>query len=482
MSLQWISFRGWDYISSMAEKTINEISRDVRLLFQKGNDASIRENYDYAIDLYCQVLQKEPAFFDCRKALRNAQIKKNAGSSGGFFKKMMSSAGSSPLVAKAQIALRRDPAEALATAEQILNSDPNSSAGHRIIVDAGQQLELPRTIAMSLDVLIRNSPKDKNLAIEAAQALAETGEVARAEQILTEAAKHYPRDPDISQAHKNLSARKTMNTGGYEKLEGGQGSFRDALRNKEEAVSLEQENRVQKHESVADRLIGEYESRLKTEPQNLKLMRSLAELYTEKKQFDLALSWYDRVKSSDMAANDPSLDMAIAKTKVRQFEAQLEQLDQSAADYADRAAAINAEKLNFQILECQKRVEKFPTDLAIRFDMGALYFQAGKIGEAIQEFQKSQQNPHKRIASMNYLAQCFAKRKMNDLAAKTLQNAIKEKPVFDEEKKDLIYNLGNVLEAMGKRDEAVEQFKLIYETDIGYRDVAAKVDAYYAGQ
>jgi hypothetical protein len=35
---------------------------------------------------------------------------------------------------------------------------------------------------------------------------------------------------------------------------------------------------------------------------------------------------------------------------------------------------------------------------------------------------------------------------------------------------------------MGKKAEAVEQFKLIYEMDIGYKDVAAKVDAFYSGQ
>ena len=78
---------------------------------------------------------------------------------------------------------------------------------------------------------------------------------------------------------------------------------------------------------------------------------------------------------------------------------------------------------------------------------------------------------------MNYLAQCFAKRRMFDLAPRTLQNALKEKLVFDDEKKELIYNLGCVLESMGKKDEAIEQFKLIYEVDIGYKDVAAKVDA-----
>jgi uncharacterized membrane protein YqiK len=83
---------------------------------------------------------------------------------------------------------------------------------------------------------------------------------------------------------------------------------------------------------------------------------------------------------------------------------------------------------------------------------------------------------------MNGLAQCFAKRKMNDLAAKTLQSAIKEKLVFDEEKKELIYQLGCVFETMAKKEEAIEQFKLIYESDIGYKDVSKKVDDYYAGQ
>jgi tetratricopeptide (TPR) repeat protein len=76
----------------------------------------------------------------------------------------------------------------------------------------------------------------------------------------------------------------------------------------------------------------------------------------------------------------------------------------------------------------------------------------------------------------------FAARGMNDLAARKLQEALKEKPGFDEEKKDLLYVLGCVFEKMGKKEDAMEQFKQIYEADIGYKDVAAKVDAYYAGQ
>lgn len=455
---------------------------DLRRMFTKGNEALQRDNFDYAIELFHQVLEKEPGFFECRKALRTAQSKKSGGGSTGFFRKMMSNAGSSPQIAKAKLALQKNPAEALAIAEQILNGDPNSSFAHKIAAEAAQALEMPRTAALSLEVLAQNSPHDKSLAIEFANALADSGEVSRAEKVLIEFARTMPNDPEVAQALKNLSARNTMDEGGYDALAGGTGSYRDILKDKDQAVSLEQEKRVQKTEDMAERLIGEYEAKLKTEPNNLKTLRNLAELYTQKKQFDRAISYYERIKASEAGAGDSALDRAIAETKVRQFDYQIEQLNPFAADNAEQIAKIKADKLTFQVAECQERVEKFPTDLMIRFEMGQLYFQAGKIGEAIQELQKAQGNPHKRLAAMNLLAQCFAKRKMYDLAAKTLQNAIKEKVGFDDEKKDLIYNLGCVLESMDKKEEAIEQFKLIYETDIGYKDVAAKVDAFYAGQ
>jgi tetratricopeptide (TPR) repeat protein len=465
----------------MAEKEISEISRDARVLFNKGTEAAQRENLDYAIALYNQVLEKEPGFFECRKQLRELQFRKTGGS-GGFFKKMLSGAHSSPLVAKGQIALRTNPASALVIAEQILNSDPNSSAAHRLIAEAAQALELPRTGTMSLEILVKNSPKDKSLAIEFANTLAASGgDTKRGEQVLIELLRQSPNDGELNQALKNLSARTTMDEGGYSALEGGQGSYRDILKDKKEAVSLEQEKRVVKAEDTTERLIGEYETRLQTEPKNLKLVRSLAELYMQKNQFDKAMELYERVKNSEMG-NDPSLERAMARTIVRRFDFQLEQLDPAAPDYAEQKEKITAEKLNYQITECQQRVEKYPTDLAIRFEMGELYFQAGKITEAIQEFQKAQGNPHKRISAMGYLAQCYARGKKYDMAARVLQNAIKEKVVFDDEKKELVYNLGCVLENMGKKEQAIEQFKLIYEMDIGYKDVAAKVDAYYAGQ
>jgi len=464
----------------MAEKTLNELTRELRVVFTKGHDALQRDNFDYAINLFNQVLEREPGLYECRRELRAAQMRK-AGGGGGFMKKMWSSASSQPMVAKGEVALRRNPAEALQVAEQILNGDPNNIGAHRLIVKAATALEMPHTAVLSLEILYHNIPKDKEIAIQLANSLANTGEVKRGEQILTNLQSSMPHDNDIAQALKNISARNTMDEGGYDTLADGSGSYRDILRNKEEAVTLEQQNRVERSEDSTDRLINEYETRLRTEANNLKLVRSLAELYAQKKQFDKALAYYDRLKASDMG-NDASLDSAVANTVLRKYEHQIEQLDATAPDYADKVAVLQAEKQAYQLAECQKRVERFPTDLQIRFELGQLYFQAGKISEAIGEFQKSQNNPHRRVASLSYLAQSFAKRKMYDMAARMLQNAIREKQVLDDEKKELIYNLGSVLENMGKKEEAIEQFKIIYEVDIGYKDVAAKVENYYSGQ
>ncbi len=463
----------------MAEKNLSEMPRDVRDLFQKGSVALQRQNFEYAIAIFNQVLQREPGFFECRQTLRVAQFKQ-AGGGANFFKKMLGGASSSPLVAKAQMTLRKNPLEAIQIAEQILNGDPQSSAAHKILAEAALAADLPRTSCFSYEILLKNS-KDFQLSMDYGKALAKSGQPEKAESVYTELMRLYPSKGEIAQALKDLSARTTMDEGGYEALADGTGSYRDILKNKGEAVALEQEQRQVKTDDVADRLIREYEERLPKEPKNLKLLRSLSELYAQKKDFDRAIEYCERIRSSE-GGTDPSLDRLISDITIKKFNHLISLLDPAAPDFTQETARLESERQIFQLQECQKRAERYPTDLQIRFELGELYFQTGKITEAIGEFQKAQANPQRRLQSLGYLGQCFARRGMNDSAVRMLQNAIKEKPVFDEEKKELIYQLGCVFEKMAKPEEAIEQFKQIYETDIGYKDVGAKVDAYYAGK
>ena len=462
----------------MAEKSLNDLPPDLRKLFTKGDDALSRENYDYAITLFTQILTREPTVYDVRKALRNAQLKK-AGGGGGLLKKMWSTASSQPMVTKAQIALRKDPTEALQIAEQVLANDAQNTFAHRVVVEAAMALEMPKTAVLSLNILTANSPKDRELAIKFANALADSGEVSKAEKILADLASEFPQDQDLALALKNISARKTMEKGGYEALAEGKGSYRDILKDKDEAVALEQQNRQVKAEDVTERLIREGEARLKTESGNLKLLRNLAEMYASKGQFDKALSYYEKIKETDAGAADTSIDKAITDTMSRKFDSLIAQLDNTAPDYAQQVAKIQADKQSFRLSERQKLVERFPTDLQLRFDLAQLYFELGKINEAIPEFQKAQQNANRKVKSMSYLGQCYARKNMNELAVRTFEAALKEKPGWDEEKKELTYNLAMVFEKLGRRDDARRQLEEIYGVDSAYRDVAKKVDEHY---
>jgi tetratricopeptide (TPR) repeat protein len=465
----------------MVEIQLSGLPPDSRRLHTKGVEAIQRENFEYAIELFMQVLRGAPGCVEVRRALRRAQSGR-AGVKSGLFRKMLSGASTAPLVARGQIALRSNPEEALQIAEQILSSAPNSTAGHKLAAEAALAMELPRTAVLSLEVLAQDHPLDKDIVIQFGNTLGDIGEEARAERALVELQRQMPNDHDVSQALKNLSARRTLKEGGYDQAEQEGSSYREMLKDKTEAVRLEQENRTVQTEDAAERLIAEYETRLAgADAGSVKLMRSLAELYTQKKRFAEARKYYDLLKATD-AASDSGLDKAVADMCVRELEHRMALLDPTADDYSVKQAELAANKQAMQLEECRRRVEKYPTDMALRYELGVLYFNADRIGEAIQEFQKAQTNPHKRILAMSYLAQCFGRRKMYDLGARTLQNALKEKLVFDDEKKDLIYNLGVMLENMGKKEEAMEQFKQIYEMDIGYRDVAARVDAYYAEQ
>ncbi|MBL9167827.1 MAG: tetratricopeptide repeat protein [Verrucomicrobiales bacterium] len=462
----------------MSEKPLNQISRDLRDFYQKGTVALERQNLDYAISILEQVVLREPACLEARQALRAAQIKKH-GTGGGFFKKMIGGASSSPLVAKGQLALRKDPKEAMQIAEQILSADPNSSMGNKLLAEAALAAGFFKTACFALEIARRTSPKDQEVLRRYAQALTESGQVDKAEQVYLELIRSNPGDTELAMEYKNLSAKKTMEQQGYEALADGSGSYRDILKNKDEATALEQEGRQVKSDDVAARLIADYEARLQVEPNNLKLIRNIAELYTQKKEFDLALEFYQKIKATP-AGNDPSLDKVISETQTRKYDHLITQLDPVAEDFNERKSAIEAERLGYQIAECRQRADQYPTDLQIKFELAELYFKAGKVTEAIQEFQKAQANPHRKVQCTIYLGRCFAKRNMNDLAARKFQEALKEKPDFDDEKKDLVYQLGSVLEVMGKKTEAMDQFKQLYEVDISYRDVAAKVDAYYA--
>ena len=63
-----------------------------------------------------------------------------------------------------------------------------------------------------------------------------------------------------------------------------------------------------------------------------------------------------------------------------------------------------------------------------------------------------------------------------DLARKQFEAALGEGSGLDDRGREVLYNLGLIYEAEGDHAQARSCYSRIFETDIGYRDVAAKME------
>ena len=114
-----------------------------------------------------------------------------------------------------------------------------------------------------------------------------------------------------------------------------------------------------------------------------------------------------------------------------------------------------AKKKRAEILieDARKRVDRNPTDLQLRFELGEHLLNAGEFREALPQLQRARQNPNARLKAMNLLGRAYRELGMLDLAAKQFEEAAKEILGMDAMKKEIVYNLGLVYAQMGEARE-----------------------------
>lgn len=126
-------------------------------------------------------------------------------------------------------------------------------------------------------------------------------------------------------------------------------------------------------------------------------------------------------------------------------------------------------------------VTRHPGDLDGRYRLAELLFASGQTEEAIAEYQQTQKNPKLRLISLLGMARCFRNRGLLDLAVAQLSTAKSELNGMNDLKKEIIYELGCCYESLNQPEQAIAEFKVIYTEDIGFRDVAQKINQHYNG-
>ena len=131
--------------------------------------------------------------------------------------------------------------------------------------------------------------------------------------------------------------------------------------------------------------------------------------------------------------------------------------------------------------DARRRVERNPTDLSCRYELGEQLVGMGDVTGAIPELQRAAQSPSLGVKAMHLLAQCFEAKGITNLAVKQYEGARERLPTMDALKKEITYRVALVYERTGDKARYLERMTEIYEVDAGYRGVAARVEGSCAG-
>jgi len=498
-------------------KTEKDLPLAKRNVYLKALSALELGNHGLVVSLLGPLVAEEPEFLGGRKLLREAQVMRSKGKSSflglsggglslgrGKVKKLIETGDFRSALAEAEKGLEGDPmgaqpnkelhdageaAAAAARAEMALIQAEFDAAPEEGKETAARRLDAARGKVLSFEAVARFALETIALDQKNTKARHHLGEYLMriedydgASKAFEEVLRRNPMDMDAREKSKESAARRSMQRG---KL--GTSTFAELVKQRQQGGAEEKVITVEESAEDLARLV--YEAHEAGNPDR-EAARKLADLYYAKEDYDNALEYF-RYLSALANDTDPGLLRKISDTQLRKLSEAITVKDKelvALAPDSPEAGALRTEldelrrgKAEQMLGEARKRVERNPTDLQYRFELGEQMVLAGHYKEAIPELQKARSNPNTRTKALNMLGKCYTERNMLDLATKTLTDAASEIPGMDGTKKDILYNLGLVYERMGNIEKSLDCMKEIYEVDYGYLDVAARVEASYTG-
>lgn len=460
-------------------KSEKDLPENQRATWLKAMSAMELRNYGYAIQLLQVVLKNHPEFLLARQLTRKAAVAKTAGKKG-----MMSGLSSASFsTMKVQSLVKKDPAAAMEAVEKMLEGEPYSPQINQLLKEAALAAKLPDVALFALETIVEGNPKDTKTMHELAKLYMANALPLKAVDVYNRILDMFPNDLAAVKGGKDAAAGASMQKGGWEKEET---TYRDLIKDKEQAASLEQQGRVVRDDDTINSLLADLSVKYEQDPQNVDVARRIGELYEQKNDLENAVTWFSY--AAGLNNTDSALVRKVSDLRIKQFDDAIASFEAYIAENPDTEEAkqcvaqledLKKQRAELQLDEARKRVERNPTDLQVRFEMGEIMVNAGNYKDAISELQKARQNPNVRLRAMNLLGKCYSEMRMFDLAASTLSTAASELLQMDSTKKDIVYNLGLVYEKMGQKEKSIECMKQIYEIDYGYRDVAARVEGSY---
>ncbi|HRH97757.1 MAG TPA: hypothetical protein PLB55_17595 [Prosthecobacter sp.] len=451
-----------------------ELDPKYQALWKKALISAERKNWEYVVDQVLPIVTANVGFLDGRKLLRSAESEATGGSGGKKFS--FGLGGFKP-------SSKKEPAEVIADMEEnVFRKDPFNLNANETLYDIAMKLHFWDLAAFALETIRAGHPENTKHMHKLAQHYMAYEQPEKAAEVYAAIRKVDPRDMDAAKGEKDAAARSSILRQGW-----GSANFKDAMKDSGEAAKLEMLSRQGMTKEQMEQFLAETIEQYNADQTNIVIVKRMSDLYERLGHIEEALMFYDYALT--LNPGDVALQRKIEiirdkvqDQKIEEYEREIES-NPNAPDIDDKraqVAEIRRQRSSVVIGEAKTRVDRNPTDKTLRYELGQAYFNAGMYTEAIPELQQAKSNPNMRIKAILMLGRCFERKNMNDLAKTSLMEASKELLVMDAIKKEVLYELANVLEKMGDKAASLEALKEIYNADYGYKDVAKRVESSYS--
>jgi len=442
-------------------------------------DAAANSNISYSLEIYSSILKQSQGCLELRKKLRALQFK-NIQASGKGINGLLGKVTSVPFMfgGKAE----KDPEGSLVKAEVLIEKNPANVLGHEMIADAANLLGMTETVVFAYETIRKLHPKNLKFLKDLGNAYLDAGKTEKAIETGNEILKLSPTDGDAVDLMKRASVAVAMNKGKWEESE----DFRAQLKDEDEAQALEQQAKSVTDAKGLEELIRQTYEKVEIEPANLTNYRQLCDYYQRYGDLENAIAWIQEARKQEAGQGDVSLEEKERELTLEYFDNSINQWHQThLADPSNQEVknsweqAIDQKKL-YEKSQLESLVQRYPNDYGYRYELGVNLFENEDYENCLSHFQLAQRNAKVRLDAILYLGRAYSRKNFYDLAIEQFSILKNEIQVMDDRKKDAIYELGCCFESMGKKDKAIEEFKVVYSADISFRDVADKINAFYS--
>jgi hypothetical protein len=446
--------------------------------FEHGHKVAGTGNFDYAIEMFIQGLDKDPEEVTEHQNLREVSFKRKAGGGKplGMFERGKYARSS------------KDDKLNMLNAEKLLAFDPGNTDYMVMLLQNAHRAGCYETVLWIGPILLRANADSKKPDFSKFIVLRDVyktiGEWAKAVEACQHAAAMKPHDMDLQTELKNLGAYRTMHEGKY----GSAGSFRDSVRDRDT-----QEGLLQKDKDVQS---ADY------------LMRSAQEAEVawrkDSSEAGKLMKYVDALLKTERAEEENKaidvLDEAFEKTQQFRFRqkigvvklAQIARMERQKREEVQKSKndpALVKELRDLQRFRAEEELaeykiwaENYPTDTKIRYDVASRMFVLGQYGDAIPVFQQIRSDPKFKTDASILLGRSFLEAGYIDEASETIKAVIDDYVnKGDPKSKEMYYWWARAVEQQGDRAVALKAYSQVAQWDFNYRDVQARVKNLRAG-